>query len=165
MSFLYPNLIRVSRPQGSDALGAQAYSGLTQQQETTIVTRASAHIQPERQGAKPLPGLPGDAEGQPTWKIILKLPKGTVQVRDVLTDELGTRYQAVYAAWTPLATTVLVVRMNGLGTPPEPLLPRAWGNSGRIWGHSGRNWGLPASREWGSAARTWGDSGKIWNTH
>ena len=153
MSFLYPNSVRVSRPQGSDALGAQAYSGLTQQQETTIVTRASAHIQPERQGAKPLPGLPGDAEGQPTWKVILKLPKCTVQVRDVLTDELGTRYQAVYAAWTPLATTVLAVRMNGLGTPPKPFPTAFWQDTGGEWETITELW-APASG-WDVPGNNW----------
>ena len=116
MNYLFPRTVTVTRPQGVTGLGAQGYSGLSQTSETPVAT-AKAHIQPDRQGKPPLAGLPGDAVGQPTWKIMLKLPKGTVRKRDVLTDELGNRFQVVYAAWTPLSTTVLAVDLNGPGTP------------------------------------------------
>ncbi len=155
-SFLYPSLIRLSRPQGNAGFGAQPYSGLSQDKETVIVTAARAHIQPERQGGAPLAGLPGDAAGQPTWKIILKLPKGTVRKRDVLTDELGNRYQAVYAAWTPLATTVLAVDLNGPGTPPPafPPFPESpWQTPNDKWELLAGPWG--AETPWPALGGAW----------
>ena len=161
MSFLFPSLIRLSRPQGNAGAGAQPYSGLSQAKETVIVTAAKAHIQPDRQGQAPLSGLPADAAGQPTVKIILKLPKGVVQRRDVLTDDLGSRYQAIQSTWTPLGTTVLAVTLNGLGAPAS--LRRVWGRSNRVWGSSGAPWPGTPPKPWGSSGRIWGSSGRTWH--
>ena len=154
-SFLFPSIIRLSRPQGNAGAGAQPYSGLSQQRETTIVTAARAHIQPDRQGQAPLAGLPADAAGQPTVKIILKLPKGVVQRRDVLTDDLGSRYQAVQSTWTPLGTTVLAVTLNGLGTPAALIaFPDApWELTAGNWEALTTPWAAPAP--WPAQAGNW----------
>ena len=160
-SFLFPNLVRLSRPQGNAALGAQPYSGLSQAKETTIVTSARAHIQPERQGQAPLAGLPADAAGQPTWKVILKLPKGTIQKRDVLTDELGNRYQAIYAAWTPLATTVLAVDLNVKGVPVA-FPAAAWDATDMPWEQLTTPWAAAAG--WQAAAGAWGTVNTNWES-
>ena len=105
--FLFPRVVRISRPAADSGVGARPYSGLTAITETTVASNIPAHIQPDRQGKPPTAGLPADAVGAPTWKVIVKLPKGKVQKRDVITDELGNRYQVVYAAWNPLVTTCL----------------------------------------------------------
>lgn len=131
--FLFPSLVRLSRPQGNAGLGAQPYSGLSQAKETTVITSAKAHIQPDRQGQASLAGLPADAAGQPTVKIILRLPKGVVQRRDVLTDDLGNRYQAIQSTWTPLGTTVLAVTLNGLGAPAAPFPDAPWEQTAGNW--------------------------------
>ena len=150
-NLLFPRLVRISRPQGNAAPGAQAYSGLSQAKELTIVTAARAHIQPDRQGQAPLAGLPADAAGQPTWKVMVRLPLGTIQKRDVLTDDLGNRYQAISAAWTPLGTTVLAVDLNGKGTPAAAFPNSAWEASGDAWESIRTPWGTP----WESAATRW----------
>ena len=155
MSFLFPRAVTLSRPNADAGVGARPYSGLAQANETTILT-TSAHIQPDRQGKPPLEGLPGDAVGQPTWKLILKLPRGTVQKRDVLTDDLGTRYQVAYSAWTPLGTTVLAAELNGAGPPASltPPFPRAaWEVAAGPWETLTAPWG-PATA-WPATAPAW----------
>ena len=185
MSFLYPRTVRVARPQGVAALGVQGYSGLSQLKESVVYSSVAAHIQPERQGKSPLPGLPADAEGQPIWRIVAKLPKNTVHIRDVLTDDLGQRYQVIYANWNPLSTTILAVSLNVVGTPAtqvigweaekarwgqtgrrwgESLLPGPWDQSEAQWGQAGQIWGGPAGR-WGHRTGGWGDSGTTWGDH
>ena len=155
-----PNLVRVTRPQGVVGTGAQPYSGVSQAKETPIIRLAKAHIQPERQGQAPLSGLPAESAGQPTWKIILKAARGSIEKRDVLTDELGNRYQTISAAWTPLNTTVLAVQLNGLGTPAAA---RVWGASNRIWGSSNTPWPGTAVPSWGAGNRAWGNRNRLWN--
>ncbi len=164
MSFLFPSLIRLSRPQGITGAGAQPYSGLSQAKETVIVTAAKAHIQPDRQGQAPLSGLPADAAGQPTVKIILKLPKGIVQRRDVLTDDLGSRYQAIQAVWTPLGTTVLAVTLNGPGQPAVMLaFPDApWELTAGNWESLTTPW-APAT-PWGAQTANWETTNTKWES-
>ncbi len=160
MSFLFPSVIRLSRPQGNAGAGAQPYSGLSQQKETVIVTAAKAHIQPDRQGQAPLAGLPADAAGQPTVKIILKLPKGVVQRRDVLTDDLGSRYQAIQSTWTPLGTTVLAVTLNGPGAPAAAFPQAPWELTAGNWEALNAPWGASEGFEtllspWDSITTPW----------
>lgn len=104
-SFLYPSLIAISRPNANTAVGTQPYGGLSASDETVIATGIAAHIQADRQGTRPETGLPGDAAGQSIWKIIFRGAKGLTQERDVITDELGKRYQVIAADWGPLVTT------------------------------------------------------------
>ena len=105
MSFLYPRSITVSRQNQDILVGSQPYAGVTQANETVIVSGVPAHIQADRQGTSPVAKLAADAAGQSTWKIIFKLPLGTVQNRDIITDDLGNRYQVISADWGPLVTT------------------------------------------------------------
>lgn len=164
MSFLFPRTVRLSRPNGDPGTGARPYSGLLQANETAILT-TSAHIQPDRQGKPPLEGLPGDAVGQPTWKLILKLPLGTVRKRDVLTDDLGTRYQVAYSAWTPLGTTVLAVELNGPGPPASLLLPfpaAAWGATAGNWESLTDPWAAPTA--WPGTTPNWDATTTNWES-
>ena len=104
-SFLYPNTISICRPNSNDAVGSQPYGGLSVADETIIAAGIPAHVQADRQGTRPEAGLPADAAGQSTWKVIFKGAKGLARERDVVTDEQGKRYQVVSAAWGPLVTT------------------------------------------------------------
>lgn len=108
--FLFPNVISISRPGVATNVGAQGYGG--QNGIAVIATGIKAHIQPERQGQAPLAGLPEDAAGQATWRIILKVAKGFVKRRDILTDEQGRQYQVILANWNPLSTTCLAVSLG-----------------------------------------------------
>ena len=105
MSFLYPNLISLSRPNPADVVGAQDYSGVTQAGETVLASGIPAHIQTDRQGTLPVARIAADAAGQSIWKVIFKGASGMAQTGDVITDELGSRYQVIAADWGPLVTT------------------------------------------------------------
>ena len=105
MSFLYPRTISISRPNANDRVGTQPYGGLQPGNETTIATGIKAHIQSDRQGKRPDTGLPADAAGQSIWKIIFKAALGLVRTDDVITDDLGNRYQVISADWGPMVTT------------------------------------------------------------
>ena len=103
--FLYPRTITVTRQQTNAAVGAQSYGGVTQANETVIASNLAAHIQADRQGTSPTAKLPADAAGESIWKIIFRAALGLVQARDILTDDLGNRYQVIAADWGPLVTT------------------------------------------------------------
>ena len=112
MSFLYPRLISISRPNQSTTIGAQGYGGLTKANETIIASDIPAHIQVDRQGTVPTAKLPGDAAGESIWKIVFKADLGLIQTRDIITDDLEIRYQVIAADWKPLATTCRVQIMQ-----------------------------------------------------
>jgi len=105
MSFLYPRLIAISRQNPNPVVGAQPYGGLQESNETIIASGIAAKIQADRQGTRPDTRLPGDAAGESIWKIIFKAARGLVQDRDIITDDLGNRYQVISAYWGPLVTT------------------------------------------------------------
>lgn len=105
MSFLYPRVVSITRPNRNTTPGVQPYSGVTRANETAILSGVPAHIQSDRQGTAPSAALAADAAGQSIWKIIMKLPLGQVVERDIITDELGKRYQVISADWGPLVTT------------------------------------------------------------
>ena len=48
---------------------------------------------------------PADAAGQSIWKIIFKAARGLAQTGDIITDDLGNRYQVISAEWGQLETT------------------------------------------------------------
>ncbi|MFO0906782.1 MAG: hypothetical protein U0835_00180 [Isosphaeraceae bacterium] len=105
MSFLYPRRAVISRQNRNTTPGAQPYSGVKKANETVIAGGIPAHIQADRQGTAPVAGLAADAAGQSIWKVIVKVPLGQVLERDIITDDLGKRYQVISADWGPLVTT------------------------------------------------------------
>jgi hypothetical protein len=105
VSFLYPRLIQISRPDRDETFGGQPYSGLQIDNESVIASGIAAKIQVDRQGNRPEAGLPSDAAGESTWKIIFVASRGLVKTGDVITDDEGERYQVISAYWGPLVTT------------------------------------------------------------
>jgi len=105
VSFLYPSTISITRQNQNNALGTQGYGGVLATNESIIATGIPAHIQADRQGTRPQSGLPADAAGQSIWKVIFKAAKGLVQDRDIITDDIGRRFQVISADWGPLVTT------------------------------------------------------------
>lgn len=106
MSFLYPRTITVSRPGKTDAVGEQGYSGLDAATETQVLGPIPAKIQADRQGQAPETKLPSNAAGQSIWKIIFKVPLGVVAGGDIITSEIGERFQVIGPPyWGPLVTT------------------------------------------------------------
>ena len=105
MSFLFPRRISISRPNADTGLGIRPYGGLTETNETSIAISLPARIQSDRQGTAPQARLPADAAGQSIWLIIFKGALGLTQTGDIITDDLGQRYQVISAYWGPLVTT------------------------------------------------------------
>ena len=105
MSFLFPNIISISRPNQDSVVGAQPYSGILPSNETVIASGIAAHIEADRQGTQPTAKLPGDAAGESIWKIIFSAARGFVQERDFISDEVGKKYQVISADWGPLSTS------------------------------------------------------------
>jgi len=103
--FLYPRTISINRPKSNAAPGAQAYSGVTPQNETVLFTGIAAHIEAERIGTAPASNLPANTQGEPIYLIIFKLPLGSVKNRDIIIDDQSDRYQVISADWGPLVTT------------------------------------------------------------
>lgn len=106
MSFLYPRTIAISRPTGQSGIGAVGYGGEVPADEEPVASGVPASIQLDRQGRDNRTGLPGDAKST-LWRILFKQPKGTVQNRDVITDDLGDRYQVIGPYWNSLGYNCL----------------------------------------------------------
>lgn len=103
MSFMYPRTVSVSRPPAQAGVGFQApYAGEDPAGETVIASGLPASIQVRREGQKGPTGLPGDGT-KPTWYVFIKrgalealgLTAAAIQNLDILTDELGNRYQVI----------------------------------------------------------------------
>ena len=106
MSFLFPRTITISRPGKDDSVGALDYAGLDIANETPVLGSTPAKIQADRQGQAPETKLPSNAAGQSIWKIIFKVPLGIVAGGDIITSEIGERFQVIGPPyWGPLVTT------------------------------------------------------------
>lgn len=104
MSFLYPRTVSVARPVQAAGVGAAAYGGQIAGTETPVVSGLPASIQIDRQGMRNAVGLPGDS-GLTRWLVFVPLDAlalGVVRERDIVTDDLGNRYQVTAAYWNSL---------------------------------------------------------------
>jgi hypothetical protein len=109
LSFLYPRLVEISRPNPTTGVGALGYQGVLPTNETILFTNIPASIQAKGSTAQRA-GIPADAKSTPVWVCIIPLqfcPLGSLQERDIITDDLGNRYQISSAYW------------NSLGYQPE----------------------------------------------
>ena len=107
MTFLTPSQISISRPDADDLAGEQPYGGVQGANETVLISGIAAHIQLDRQGTTPVAKIPADAAGESIWKVIYKsrLARDIARTGDVITDQLGNRYQVIAADGGPLSTT------------------------------------------------------------
>lgn len=116
MSFMYPRTIAITRPASDVAVGYQPnYSGLNPANETAVASGLPASIQLKKERGKPDPGLPGDAAAKSFWTVFI--PRGSaalglIQTNDVITDDLGVRYQVIGAYWNSLGFALLVERLE-----------------------------------------------------
>lgn len=111
MSFVYPRVISVRRRPAEAGVGAVGYGGSIPENETIIAQGIDAAIQLSRDGRKPEANLPADGR-KTTWRILFKLPNGTVADRDIIVDDLGLRYQVVGAYWNSLGYNCLCERQE-----------------------------------------------------
>jgi hypothetical protein len=112
MSFLYPRTIQITRPipgKGAAYFGKQPYQGTTRDAEEPTLFDLPASIQYSATGRAKGGELPSDPASLSTWKILL--PRGQVErdgiaERDIVTDEIGKRYQVQAAYWSPMGYTL-----------------------------------------------------------
>lgn len=110
MSFVYPRTVSVTRPSIVAGVGNVGYVGLNPTQETPVAGAQGmrASIQYERVSRPPLGQVPGDATTRSTFKIFLPdaPAPGLIQTRDIVTDDLGQRYQVTAPYWDSLGYTL-----------------------------------------------------------
>ncbi len=105
MSFLYPRIVQLSRPNAQSGVGIQPYQGLNKVNETILLSNIPASIQHKSELKIPFANLPGDTSGEDAYYIFIQLQYlslGTVNNRDIFTDDLNNRYQVTANYWDSL---------------------------------------------------------------
>lgn len=115
MSFIYPRTIAITRPIAQTGVGAQSYSGELASAESSIASGISASIQMRRKGVSGRnQNLPADAPAT-DWAIFIPLSQGSlgeIAERDIVTDDLGRRYQVDGAYWDSLGYQLLTTLLQ-----------------------------------------------------
>lgn len=114
MSFLYPRTVAITRQAVSTGGGVKGYSGMQPSQESSIAAGLPASIQLAKERGKPEANLPADS-GKTLWKVLMPLSAvtlGTIQSRDIITDDLGARYQVIGPYWNSLGYNLLCERLE-----------------------------------------------------
>jgi hypothetical protein len=114
LSFLYPRTVQISRPNSDNAAGVQPYAGVVETNETVIATGLPASIQATMAGAKNPSGVPA-AGAKTNWYVFIPAfacARGTVLQDDVVTDDLGERYQVASNFWDSLGYRLTVEKMQ-----------------------------------------------------
>ncbi len=103
MSFLYPRIVSVRRPDTATGGGAQGYSGNLASAGTPIASGLEASIQLNRERGVPEAKTASDAYYRADWNIFIpNAAKGLITERDVVVDDLGKRYLVLAAYWNSL---------------------------------------------------------------
>jgi hypothetical protein len=112
-SFLYPRTISIRRPTPPSGVGAIAYSGETEANETVILSGLPANIQ-QKSGRNNRQGdtdLPANSSVQLGWRVFI--PKasaptpGLILNRDIVVDDTGNRYSVYGNYWNSLGYNLL----------------------------------------------------------
>lgn len=111
MSFIYPRTIAITRPAIDTDVGySPTYSGTEPSTETPVAQDLPASIQMKKERGKPDPGLPADAAAKTFWTVMIPLGAaalGLIQTNDIITDDLGNRYQVNGPYWNSLGYALL----------------------------------------------------------
>ncbi len=106
MSFIYPRTIAITRPAAGAAVGDAGYSGVSSDNETAVVSGLAASIQFKRPSGGLASRLPADVVAKSIWIIFIPpsagVANGVVLDRDIVTDDLGQRYQVAANYWNSL---------------------------------------------------------------
>jgi hypothetical protein len=114
MSFLYPRTVTITRSNAQTGFGAIGYGGVTKANETLIAANLPASIQLQKSRGGQEAGLPADTS-KVYWKVLIPLAaaaKGLIQARDIVTDDLGERYQVAAPYWNSLGHNLLCERLE-----------------------------------------------------
>lgn len=111
MGFVYPRTIAVTRPAAQTGVGFKpAYAGAKAAAETPIAKDLRASIQARREGQRNPVGLPGDGT-RPTFYVFIPrraAALGLIKNLDIITDDLGARYQVLSPYWNSLGHRLTV---------------------------------------------------------
>ena len=116
MSFLYPRTVNITRPPAQPAaVGFQGYAPSSLRSgETAVASAIRCSIQLRgRQGKNPT-GLPADTD-ENEWEILFPkraIALGTILEGDVVTDDLGERYQVYGDYWNSLGYAVRALKQK-----------------------------------------------------
>lgn len=112
MSFMYPRTITITRPNATSGVGALPYQGLDPANEAIIATAVAANIQRSENTRTLDEKLPGDVARGSVWAIFFDLPNGTVNDRDIITDDLNERYQVMASYWNSMGYKAICERLQ-----------------------------------------------------
>ncbi|OCJ12474.1 hypothetical protein A6U86_05480 [Rhizobium sp. AC27/96] len=116
MSFMYPRTIAVTRPTGQTGVGNVGYSGVLKSTETPVVSGIPANIQAKTTMARTYAGsLPAAPPGPIVWRVFIPLravANGVILDRDIITDDLGERYQVEAAYWNSMGWNIACIRLE-----------------------------------------------------
>jgi hypothetical protein len=112
MSFIYPRTIAITRPVDQAGEGAVGYGGTQNFPETPVVSDVPASIQYAKSGMRPSGNIPDDIDKKTFWNIFFRLPEGIVNARDIITDDLGVRYQVNAPYWNSLGYKITAERLD-----------------------------------------------------
>ncbi len=95
------------QPQAAQ-VGVQAYAAMNAPQPQVYALQIPGVLNIKKETGRPIAGLPGDAGLRAFMNAAFWLPDGLVQVRDIVTDENGQRYQVVTVSTGLLGTQALL---------------------------------------------------------
>jgi len=112
MSFIYPRTISISRP-ATDPVPTltPGYRDLDPTAETSVAVGIPASIQADRTGGSNKADLPSDVSST-VWRIFFRGDLGLLRDRDIITDDLGTRYKVIGAYWNSLGYSPLCEQLD-----------------------------------------------------
>lgn len=111
---LYNRTISISRLAKVQTSGDAGYLGPVETNETVIFSSIPASIEYSSRGKRPVAEVPADTEDRTIWYIFTPanaLALGAVLVRDIITDDLGDRYQVDAPYWSTLGYELAVERL------------------------------------------------------
>jgi hypothetical protein len=114
MSFLYPRTIAITRPTGETGIGAVGYGGETPVSEVPVASGLAASIQFDKDKGASDAKLPGDAR-KTFWKVLIPRSAaalGLIAQWDIITDDLGQRYQVYAPYWNSLGYALRVEKLE-----------------------------------------------------
>lgn len=116
MSFMYPRTIAVTRPKGQTGVGDVGYSGVMEGTETPVVSGIPASVQAKTTMARaPSGALPAAPPGPIVWRIYIArglVADDVIRDRDIITDDLGRRFQAEAAYPNSMGWNIAAVRLE-----------------------------------------------------
>jgi hypothetical protein len=111
---MYARRIKIERPDLTTGEGAIGYGGLTRAKLSTIFTDIHASVQARNSGKANTVHLPADTPVA-EWRVMVKrgqLADGDVRNKDVITDDLGRRFEVKSDYCHGMGMTLTVDRLE-----------------------------------------------------